>query len=238
MSVTASALREIHRIHRQITDLRSRLERGPRQVKASQIHLHGLEEKCAAEKESLKQTRMSADSKQLQLRQREDRIKDLQAKLNGCSNNREFQALKEQIAADEQANSVLSDEILEALEKIDEQSASLTQQEEERQQVTDDLAVLKARVEQQQADLTAELERVTNNLHQAETSLPAEIKSDYERIARSRGENTLAQVDGEVCSGCFQMLSPQTMNVLMLGRPVFCSSCGALLYLPEDAELG
>ena len=101
MSVTASALREIHRIHRQITDLRSRLDRGPRQVKASEVHLQGLEEKCAAEKESLKQTRMSADSKQLQLRQREDRIKDLQIKLNGCSSNREFQALKEQIAADE-----------------------------------------------------------------------------------------------------------------------------------------
>ncbi len=125
MSVTASALREIHRIHRQITDLRGRLDRGPRQVRATELHLQDLEKKRVEGKELFKQTRMSSDDKQLQLRQREDRIKDLQVKLNSCSSNREYQALKEQIAADEQANSVLSDEILESLESLDEQQIAV-----------------------------------------------------------------------------------------------------------------
>ena len=52
------------------------------------------------------------------------------------------------------------------------------------------------------------------------------------------GEDTLAQVDGVTCSGCSEMLSPQTMNILMMGRIVFCSSCGALLYLSEDHDSG
>ncbi len=47
------------------------------------------------------------------------RIVDLEGKLNTAASNREFSLLKEQIAADEQANSVLSDEILEALEQLD-----------------------------------------------------------------------------------------------------------------------
>ncbi len=33
MSVTAAALRELHRIHQQLAELRDRLERGPKQVR-------------------------------------------------------------------------------------------------------------------------------------------------------------------------------------------------------------
>jgi len=234
MSVSATALREIHRIHRQIADLRGRLNRGPRQLKASRSHLEELRQKLHQAKNSLQHVRMSADEKQLQLRQREDRIKDLQGKLNGCGSNREYQTLKEQIAADAQANSVLSDEILEALEMIDEQEEAVAQQEQQCQAAEAHLQQLEQRIEQEQVQLQSELQRVTAALREAETSLPAEIKSDYERMARVRGEEALAQVDGETCSGCYQVLSPQTMNMLMQGKPRFCSSCGALLYLPED----
>ncbi len=238
MSVSANALRELHRIHRQITDLRGRLERGPRQLKAARGHLEHVQAQHQAQKDSLKQTRMSADDKQLQLRQREDRIKDLQGKLNACNSNREYQTLKEQIAADEQANSVLSDEILEALEKIDLQQEAVLVSEQECVQQAAKVQDLDATVKQQQAELKSELQRVTAELHQVESTLPAEIKTDYERIARVRGEDVLAQVDGETCSGCYQVLTPQTLNVLMMGRPVFCSSCGALLYMPEDTTPG
>jgi predicted nucleic acid-binding Zn-ribbon protein len=236
MSVTASALREIHRIHRQITDLRGRLDRGPRHVKATDAHLQNLQQKCRVMKESLTRTRMSADDKQLQLQQREDRIDDLKKKLNSCGSNREYQALREQIAADEQANSVLADEILEALESIDQQEAALAREEEERDAVASELERLKPTVEEEQTRLASELERVTHNLRLVEQSLPAEIKEDYERISRVRGEETLAQVDGEICTGCFHKISPQTLNVLMMGNAQMCSSCGALLYLPESEE--
>ena len=57
--------------------------------------------------------------KQLQLKSREAQIDQLQTKLNTAASNREFNLLKEQIAADKQANSVLSDEILEAMDEID-----------------------------------------------------------------------------------------------------------------------
>ncbi len=39
MAVTAEALRELHRIHRQFADLRERFERGPKQVAAREANL-------------------------------------------------------------------------------------------------------------------------------------------------------------------------------------------------------
>ena len=47
------------------------------------------------------------------------------------------------------------------------------------------------------------------------------------------GAEALAPVEGECCGGCSQTLTPQTINALRLDKPVFCKSCGRLLYLPE-----
>jgi len=234
MTITAGALRELHRIHRQITDLKGQLERGPNQVHAAELLLARLDTALTQAKDSLKQTRLLADGKQLQLREREQRIKDLQVKLNTCNSNREYQALKEQIAADQQANSVLSDEILEALEKIDVLQAELTKTQADHDKAAEGLQAVRQETDHQQQRLQSELARVTQELTAAERALPGDFKTEYDRIARARGENTLAQVDGDVCSSCYHLLTTQTFNELLLSKPVFCKSCGALLYLPEN----
>ena len=127
MSVSAAVLQELHRLHGQLSELRSRLERGPRQIHAAEANVRKAEQDLEAAKESVKRTRITADQKELQLREREGRILDIRVKLNSCSTNREYQAFLEQIAADEQANSVLSDEILELLEKINELQGNVEQ---------------------------------------------------------------------------------------------------------------
>ena len=238
MTVTAAALRELHRIHQQLADLRGRLDRGPKQVKAGEANCQRLQGEQEAAKEALTRSRVSADEKQLQLRQREDRIKDLQAKLNSCGSNREYQALKEQIAADQQANLVLEDEILETLEKIDEQRRGVSESEAIFARVQQELEKTRQRVAEEQAGLQSELARVQDSLEEAEQALPADLRADYRRLAAVRGEAALAPVDGDVCGGCFQVLTPQTLNDLYLSKAVFCKSCGCLLYLPEDRSVG
>ena len=42
MSVTAAALRELHQIHQQLAELRDRLERGPKQVRAREANVAQL----------------------------------------------------------------------------------------------------------------------------------------------------------------------------------------------------
>ena len=44
MAVSAAALRELHRIHRQLADLRERSDRGPKQIKARESNLGRLAE--------------------------------------------------------------------------------------------------------------------------------------------------------------------------------------------------
>ena len=103
---------------------------------------------------------MDADRKQLQLREREAKIHEWEGKMNAAKNNREFQAIKEQIAADSQANSVLSDEILEILEEIDSLQIESKGQEEKLKLIEADKVKTEATISQKLAGLNVDLERV------------------------------------------------------------------------------
>lgn len=227
-------LRTLHRIQRQRSDLKSQLERGPRQIQAGERLFAQHREAVEAAVEKLKSSKLAADEKQLQLKSREDRISQLEAKLNTAASNREYTLLKEQIAADRQANDVLSDEILEALERIDVLEAERGELQKELQQREQDQAEMVEKVNTKMEKLATELTRVESELSAAEEQMPASLLVDYRRIVAARGEEALAPVEGENCGGCFQTLTSQMMNRLYLGQSVRCPSCGAMLYLAED----
>jgi predicted nucleic acid-binding Zn-ribbon protein len=184
-------------------------------------------------KDAYRQAKMSADEKQLQLKHREAKLVDLQAKLNMAQSNKEYQLLKDQMAADKQANSVLADEILEALERIDQLQAAVRTSEGNLVKFKDELDKTRKRINEQQQGLESELARVRGELKAAEDQLVGDFKDNYMRLSRSMGEDSLAPVENECCGGCSQTLTAQTLNLLKLDRPVFCKSCGRLLYLPE-----
>lgn len=238
MKVNGALLRELHRIHIQRTDLRGRLERGPRQLNATQAACQQLQETLVTAKAELQRARINSDDKQLQLKSREARVTDLKNKLNGCSSNREYQALSEQIAADEQANSVLADEILEALEKIDELHAGVALLDGQSKQAKENADQVARRVADETSRLESELARVEAALADAESQLPADVRPEYRRVAEARGEEALAEVEGDFCGGCNQSVTPQMLNELSMALPVFCRTCGALLYTPEDRYVG
>jgi predicted nucleic acid-binding Zn-ribbon protein len=238
MTTATDSLRTLHRIHRQQTDLQGQLDRGPKTVRAAQIRAQKLEEERDRVKHEATKVRMAADEKNLQLKVKEGRIDDLQAKLNGCSTNKEYQALQEQIAADKMTSSVLQDEILESLEKVDEFQIVVGEAEKVLVAGQQQVAGITEKVQAKQASLESDLARVEQELQAAEAELPEDLKGDYDRVVRSKGEDAMAQLDGDCCGGCYHSLTPNSINSLMLSKIVFCQICGRLLYLPEDRTPG
>lgn len=236
MAVPASTLRTLHRIHRQLTDLNSRLSRGPKQIAFGETRLKEVDEAVASAKEEVKKCKLTTSQKELQLKEREGAILDTRAKLNAASTNKEYQALVDQIAADEQANSVLSDEILESFDKIERLEGVVTEKEEEYKSAKGDFDKLKQKIEGEKGSLEADVARLDEERIELEKTLPSDIKQDFDRIVGTRGEDGLACVEGEFCGHCNQMINPQMFNELLLERMVLCKSCGAILYLPEDRE--
>lgn len=233
-SVQAGALRTLHRIHRQLADLRERRDRGPRQIRNADAHVAHQEQLLATVQNEEKAMRMAADKKQLDLKAAEAKVQDLQRKLNTASSNKEYQALKEQSAATEMANSVMADEILEALDKIDAMGPRIAEAEDALRKAREKAAKTHASVEDEMPRVEGDIVRLEAELKEAEVALPAESKELYDRVVRQRGEDALAAVEDQTCLGCYTNVPLNACNQILLGYPIFCKTCGRLLYIPES----
>ena len=232
MPVTDTALRRLHEILLQVADIRGQIERGPKQIKAAQVQLQIARDALAQCKEAIKQKRMEGDRKQLLQREREVKLYEWQGKLNAANNNREYQAVKDQIAADTQANSVLSDEILEILEAIDALQAKSVELDSKLKVVASDTAKTESRIEERLVVLKQELARVEAELTAEEAKIPADFEDTYRRLVDSRAEEAFAPLDDKSCGGCNTGLTLKLIDQLRMGTPALCSSCGCLIYRP------
>ncbi len=230
LAVSVDAIRSIHRMHRQLEDLRGRIAAGPRAIDASSKEHDAAALRLQGIQEEVKKARLAGDQKQLQLRSMEVRIRDGETKLNAAKTNREYQLLGEQIAADKAAKSVLEDEILETLERVDQLKAAVPPVEAEVRAASKALDDLRQRVAGERGSLDAEVARVSADLQSAEKELPTDLLDSYRRVVKSKGADAMAVLEGVSCGGCCQQLPPNTVAELTTGRVVSCRSCGRLLY--------
>jgi uncharacterized protein len=233
MTIHHAALRELHHVLRLLVELRRKRERGPKMIRAAEEKIERVTTELAEAKEALKRTRMTVDDKELQLKSRENRILDLERKRNACSTNKEYQSLMEQIAADKQANSVLSDEIIELLDKREMNATTVKETEARLQAVKQELEKVRARVEEDRGPLDAEVSAMEDRLRNAEQIISPEFREIYMRNVKKHAEEALAPLeDGDICGGCYQTVTPQMINELRLARVIIvCKSCGRILYL-------
>jgi hypothetical protein len=182
------------------------------------------------------QTRLAADRKQLQLKTAEAKLADLEAKLNACKSNKEYQLFRDQIAADRMAGKVLEDEILESLERIDGLKPAVPAAEEAIAAARRKLADEEARVAAEVTQLEAEVARISGDVQATEQDLAEDLREKYQRAVRHKGADGMAAADGRDCGGCHQQITSNQLSELLGGRIVTCRSCGRLLYTPESAR--
>ena len=233
--VDTELLRTLHRVLQQQTDLNSRIERGPARINIAKQAEAQFETTLQQAIDLRKETKMGADRKQMQLSERETKIEELKQKRNSCDSNREFQLFSDQIAADEQANSVQSDEIFELLEKLDEVTASVKQAEENLEKGKQETAKVKKLVAEDIANLQRDLDAVQAELAAAEGKLPFDLAKEYKRLVAAMGEEALAEVADNCCGHCYTTVTTQLVTELMMKRATFCKSCGSLLYLADQS---
>lgn len=231
MTVAASLVQTLHRINRQKADLEGQLKRGPKVVATAQAKLDAANKGAQDVRDTMTQMRVDADAKQLQMKEREAKIHQWSGQMNAAKDNREYQTLKDQIAADTQANEVLSDEILEILEGLDAMEHTLKAAEQQAADVQGEFEKIDKQIADKKIALEADLARVSEELVEAEKGLSGDLKRDYQRMIAAKGEDAMAPAEDGCCSGCYQSLTPQHLEQLNVGRPVTCPSCGCLLYL-------
>jgi predicted nucleic acid-binding Zn-ribbon protein len=238
VSLDYGLLRTLHRMLRQLTDIGERMEKGPRKVRIVTANEANFSESLDQAKAALLNLRKASNAKQMQLGEREAKIEDLKTKLNSCDSNKEFQLLKDRIAADTQANSVLQDEILEQLEKLDVLTEEVDAAKENYAKSQAESKRVGDEVELELKALDAEKTRIEQELGEKEKLIPADLVVQYRRLVAGKGEDALGLTNSETCGNCNQTLTTQTASDLMMQKPVFCKGCGCWMYLAENHAAG
>ncbi|MCA9111135.1 MAG: hypothetical protein KDA52_14380 [Planctomycetaceae bacterium] len=225
-------LRNLHGLLSKLGEVREELARGPRQVKAREALMQKAEAELASKREALKQAKASADRKALDLKTNEGKIAGLRAKLNAASSNKEFDIIKGQIEADTVANSVLEDEILEALETVDRMQIAVGEAEQQVTQTREERDKRAKEVAAAEAGLKSQISELEVKVNDAEKILSGDAAANYRRLVDAYGADALAAVDGTICTNCYVAITPQMRVGLNSGKVIFCN-CSRLLFVPE-----
>jgi len=232
-TVEPALLRTLHRMLRQKSDLVDQLRRCPKQIAGAQEREKKYSDQVDAIVGQQKETKIKADQKQLELKEREAKIEKMGNQLNEAANNKEYSTLQDQIKATEAANDVLSDEILELLEQADKLFQDLQQAKEVLEKAKKETASVSQTVSDKQKRLKSDLQRVESELEERQKSLPPDVYKEYMRFVVDKGENTLGMVEDNTCCNCYQTTTSHMRTQLALSKIVYCKSCGALLYAAD-----
>ncbi len=235
MTMESTGLRKLHQLHLRLRAVQEKLEKGPRQLKTRRQAIDKKAAELETQSAALRQTRMSADAKNLQLKSNEAKLKTLEKRLNEAASGKEYEILRSQIQADTMAKSVLEDEILETLEKADAEKASQVKLEGEIATARQDLEKLTTQLAEAEPPLRQEIVELEAALRACEGDLPGTVLEPYRRLVQAHGADALSPVENKACTQCYTMLSSQDYVNVTTGRFVFCRTCGRLLYAPPEA---
>lgn len=231
MSTVLDTLKELHALHAELADVQEQLKRAPLQMKAKEAEVSKRETALATGRDALKRMKMDADSREVSLKSGEAKVADYKLKLNLCKSNKEFSALQEEIRHFQEANGKLEEEILGLMSEVETKGDSVKQLQSELDQSKEELANLKEVIDYKIQKFTDRVLLLEGKIKEYSEQLDSATLADYRRLVKTRGSAALAGCLDGTCEACFTGQTAQSLNELMMGRVVFCKSCGAMLYL-------
>ncbi|MCP5003907.1 MAG: hypothetical protein GY941_08150 [Planctomycetes bacterium] len=174
------------------------------------------------------------DKKDLDLKSAEEQIAKFNVQLNSIKNNKEYSALRSEIGSKEADKSLLEDEILDLMSKLEstnKEHLGAAEKLKGDERNFDDFVQCAEREMQ-------EAEEVIGSL-KSDSSKYADLLDDdtlhhFNRLTNSKEDSPIVEVVDKACGGCSMNITLQILNSLMSGKALtLCPSCHRILFLRE-----
>jgi predicted nucleic acid-binding Zn-ribbon protein len=232
MAGPATVFREIHRLRRFAHELQEQIKRVPTQQKVQQGKVARQETTQREAQDAIKRIKVSIHEKEVTLKTTHGQIAKYQKQLSEVGSKKEYDALQHEISDARTACQRLEEEILTAIAESEEKTAQLPEQEKAVRQAKEEHAKFEAGVQERLASLQAQMAETEQQIQQQELAIPADIRTQYQRIVAAQGHDALSSVQGRTCAACYTEITAQQHNELQQEMVVLCKSCGRILYLP------
>lgn len=185
--------------------------------------------------EELKQAQLGNRNKELELQTKEAEIKKYKAQLYQIKTNKEYTSLQGEIEGLKADCSVIEDEIIGLLDKIDNINAKIKKGRERQKVDEENLKKEKLFLDNRIEEIGKEMEQLEKTREAMLVNVDKEIYKKYEKILRGKSSAAVVPVIDNSCGGCHIELPPQVMNELNISQKlIFCENCARILYLTES----
>ena len=158
-----------------------------------------------------------------------------QEKLRAVKTNKEYQSLLKEIEDVKAKNSLIEDNMLECLDRMDEIDKIIAKKKSEYSQLSDQIKTEKENIESEAGIDKKKLDDIRINRDQVSNLLDADLFKKYEKIKEQHQDGlAVVPVKDAVCHGCNVNLPPQLYNELFRYDSLnFCPNCQRIIYLKE-----
>jgi len=235
---TRDVLEHIHIIQTRLEELNSRLRRGPALLKTQEGNIQKITAKLEQLQTEHRSLLAEAKKKEQEVAAHDQAIAKRKVQLQEAKTNKDYQALQLQIQADEKARDVLDVEALESMEKAEKFAKNFSPVEEEIKKAQELFDTTQKKFLAEKPHIESEIADYTAQLRTEEAKLPKEFREVYDRLIRNvGGHKALAVVeDQKYCGGCNHQIPVNSLAHILAKKPITCSSCARLLYVPADFQ--
>jgi predicted nucleic acid-binding Zn-ribbon protein len=227
-------LKRVQSLKNKINELEASQERRKQDVQKKKVQIE--KEKALAEKKHEEKiaVQKEIDRKELDLKTNEGKITKYKVQLNSIKTNKEYSALISEIGSKKADMSILEDEILDTMSRLEITNQGYVKATEDLRDEEESLKNLINSVGADIKEADIEIEKIKNEQKKYIDLLDEHSLKNYNRLSNIKGGKAIVPVIGNVCGGCSMNVTAQTLNELMGGEDlVFCLSCSRILYLDE-----
>jgi predicted nucleic acid-binding Zn-ribbon protein len=224
-------LLSVQKLDVEILAVKRLLAAGPAELKRQEDRLEQHRESLAVGTRTAKEAMRVADRKNGEVEAVDDKIKDLGAKLNAARTNKEYEALKTEIAGHNADREILEEEALQQWAVGEERESEAVQEEGKVAALEQELEESRRIFEKEAVALNAKLAEFDEIRKGRITGLPPMWLSSYERLLETQGTPVLAAVVDQYCQGCQMNMSIHDVTrAWKAAEVVKCRSCNRILY--------
>ena len=230
-------LKRVQSLKNKINGLETSQERRKQDVQKKKAQIE--KEKALAEKKQEERitVQKDIDRKELDLKTDEGKIAKYNVQLNSIKTNKEYSALITEIGSKKADMSILEDEILDTMSRLEMANQGYVKATEALKNEEESLKNLINVVDTEGKEADIEIENIKNEQKKYIDLLDEHSLNNYNRLANIKGGKAIVPVVGNVCGGCSMNITTQTLNELMSCKElVFCRSCSRILYLEENSD--
>lgn len=226
-------LKELQAIDVEVRRYELLLKRGPERLAEVNHASAAAKQREAAHRLAIREAQKEVDRKELDLRTREAEIEKLNVQLNTIKTNKEYSLIKLKIEGLKADNSLLEEEILDAIGKVDALKADTVRIDSELAAIDAERTRITAEVEKEMSGVRGKLALVKEARAKVAAGVRPDFLDKYERILKGKDDaRALAVVRDQTCHGCDMSVTTHELTLIMKDTDlVLCRSCSRILYL-------